>query len=312
MISSIFGKTKPINYVILLVFLVLLYGFVHFFQFSNDILEVSYGLKITTIAVLIVTIFLVNFILHRNKITGTNSFGILFYTLLIAIFPEVLMDWQGIICAFFLLLSFRRLVSLKSLKQIRSKIFDATIWILVASFFYDWALLYLIMVFVSIAQYESKNIRSWLVPLAAFFTIFVIAFCVLLLNNNLTFFKEHYQFSLEFDVIFLSKWTYSLKLGVFLLLTLLTMFFAFIQLGKSVLGRIVTLRLIALYFTLGTAITLVKTTTDTFPIIITFFATVVFLTSYIENIKKPKLKEAFLTASIILPLIGLIINVATK
>ena len=48
---------------------------------------------------------------------------------------------------------------MRSSRETKFKIFDATIWILVSSLFYDWALLYLILVYAAIYFYEPKNVR---------------------------------------------------------------------------------------------------------------------------------------------------------
>jgi hypothetical protein len=135
MISSIFRKTKPFNYVILLTFLFVFYGVVVFLLFSTPYQQNILFEQIFSLAALLFLIFLINFVVKRNKITGPNSFVILFFTLLIVLFPEVLLDNNGIFCTFFLLLAVRKLLSIKSLIKIKLKIFDASIWIAVSSFF---------------------------------------------------------------------------------------------------------------------------------------------------------------------------------
>src|SRR5690606_9238103 len=104
---------------------------------------------------LMFTIFIVDFIVKRNRLSGTNSFALMYYTLLMVVFPEVLIDSNGIFCSFFLLLSIRRIISLRSLRDVKLKLFDATLWIMVASLFYEWALLYLIVVFAGLYFYDA-------------------------------------------------------------------------------------------------------------------------------------------------------------
>ena len=55
---------------------------------------------------------------------------------------------------------------------------------MVSSLFYDWAVLYLVLVFIAIYMYEPKNFRNWLVPVAGVFAVFMIAYCVLVLANR--------------------------------------------------------------------------------------------------------------------------------
>lgn len=312
MISSIFGKTKPINFIIVFSFLFVTYWLVHFFLFDSD--YDIYGLipKVLFFAVLAFSIFLLDFIVKRNKITAPNSFAILFYALLIIVFPETLADSNAIFCSFFLLLASRRLISIRSLKNIKLKIFDATLWLMVSSLFYEWAIIYLVLVFLAIYIYEPKNFRNWMVPFAGVFTVFMIAYCVLILANKTDFFLDHFQFSFEFNVDYFSQWINSSKLLIYVLLTFFAMVFAFLKLGKAGLGQIVTMRLIGFSFLLGLILKVLTSSADAHPIMVTFFPAVIFITNYVESIKKPNIKEVVLIISIFVPFIILLTTLAIK
>lgn len=262
--------------------------------------------------VLAIGVFATDFIVKRNKITAPNSFAILFYALLILVFPESLGDKNGIFCSLFLLLATRRLISIRTLKDIKLKIFDATLWVLVASLFYEWAILYLILVFLAIYIYEPKNIRNWMVPFAGIFTVFMITYCVLVLSNNTEFLSNHYQFSFKFNVAYFSKWTNSTKLIIYVLLTFLAMLYAFLKLGKAGLGQIVTMRLIGFSFVLGIILEILNSTSNVHPIMVTFFPAAVFLTNYVESIKKANIKEVVLMVSVFIPILILLTTLVIK
>lgn len=305
MISSIFGKTKPFNYVILLTFLFVFYGVVVFLLFSIPYQQDKLFEQIFSLAALLFLIFLINFVVKRNKITETNSYAILFFTLLIVLFPEVLLDNNGILCTFFLLLAIRKLLSIKSLKKIKLKIFDASIWVVVSSLFYDWALLYMLLVFITIYLYQPKNIRNWLVPFIGFFTTAFISLGALTLLNKQAFILNHYVFSINITNDFILEWKNSLKLLLYIFGALCLFIVTFLKLSKSGQGRINTMRLIAIFFFIGLIITLLESFNEVTPILLTFFPTSVFLTIYIENIKRSKLKEAVLILTIIIPFLVL-------
>jgi len=309
MISSIFGKTKPINYIILLVFLFVFYWVVHLFIFKMSYSLETLAVQTAVLGVLLFSVFVVNFIVKRNKITGTNSFAILFYTLLFIVFPEVLMDSNAILCSFFLLLSTRRLLSIKSLREIKSKVFDATLWVAMASLFYDWALVYILLVFIAIYLYEPKNFRNWLVPFAGAFTVLMIAICFLLLTGNIEFLEKHYTFSFAWVNDYFLTWANSAKLMVYMIIISIAGILGFINMGKPGLGRIVTMRLVAISYFMGLGLTILKSSNTVFPVILTFFPAVIFLTNYIEAIKKPNIKEILLIISILLPLVILSVGV---
>ena len=303
MISSIFGKTKPIIYIIVLTFLFLFYWTVHFLLYQRAYAPEELLLQTVVLGVLLFSIFVVNFIVKRNQITGTNSFAILFYALLIVAFHVTVLDNNAILCSFFLLLAHRRLISLKSLKNIKLKILDASLWVTLASFFYDWALLYLVLVFAAIYFYEPKNIRNWLIPFLGVFTLLIILFSILLILEQPGFLASHYSFELSFDTNFFAYWGNSTKLVIYTIIILVLGFWAFLKLGKLGMGRIMTMRLIAISFTIGIVLTLLKTSDHTFPVLITFFPAAILVTKYIEVIKKVNIKEIALMVSVFVPFV---------
>jgi CHASE2 domain-containing sensor protein len=101
------------------------------------------------------------------------------------------------------------------------------------------------------------------------------------------------------------EWKNSLKLLLYILASLILFILTFLKLSKSGQGRINTMRLIAIFFFIGLMITLLESFNEVTPILITFFPTSVFLTIYIENIKRSKLKEAVLILTVIIPFIVL-------
>lgn len=301
MISSIFGKTKPINYIILLVFLFFFYWFAQFFLFVQSELSEELFNKMGFLILLMCSVFLVDFIVKRNKLTKTNSFAILFFTMLIVVFPEVLTDENAIWCNLFLLLAARRLLSIKSLKNIKVKIYDASLWITVASLFYDWAIVYIILVFIAIYLYDPKNGRNWLIPFTGFFTVAMISYAILLIVDNPSFLEKHYQFNFELNVAYFTHIGNSIKLVIYILMTAIAGLVAFVKLRSSGSGKIIAMRLMALYFIISMITVVLISADNTYPVLMTFFPAVIFFTHYIESIKKPNMKEIVLIAAVIVP-----------
>lgn len=312
MISSIFGKTKPINYIIVLTFLFVLYWLVHFFIFENAYSVGYVAFQVLILSALFFSILIIDFIVKRNKLTDINSFSILLYAMLIVVFHKVLLDSNAIFCNLFLLLATRKLISIRSLENIKLKIFDATLSVMISSLFYEWAVLYLVLVFVAIYIYEPKNTKNWLVPFAATFTFFMISFAILILANNSGYLLEHYQFSLQLNTSYFFEWSSSAKRITYLLLTLFAFVFAFIKLGSAGVGKIVTMRLLALAFFIGILIDVFTASDYGQPILFTFFPAVVFMTNYIEAIKKPTIREVVLILSIFIPFLVLITSVVLQ
>ncbi|TLP80766.1 DUF6427 family protein [Maribacter sp. ACAM166] len=309
MISSIFDKTKPVNFIILLVFLFLFYWSVQFYLFDYTFSEIELASSIAVLVTLLFSVFVVDFVVKRNKLTGSNSYAILYFTLLFVIFPESLGDSDAIFTSFFLLLAMRRLLSIKSLKNIKLKIFDAGLWICVSSIFYEWAILYLILVFVAIYIYEPKNIRNWLIILSVGICFFMILYGTLVLLDETSFLNNHYHFTVDFNSLFPIKWWSNIKLTLYALFNIGLGFWIFIHLNKAGMGKFVVMRLIGLSFIIGLVVNILVTSENTNAVIITFFPSVVYIVNYLESVKKPKFLELILILSIVVPILVFITKV---
>jgi hypothetical protein len=94
------------------------------------------GSKLGLLAVL-GSVFITNFISKKNGLSKDSAYTV-FFILLIVFFPSVLDNVNLVVANFFILLAFRRLISLQSLKASKEKIFDASFWIIVAALFQFW------------------------------------------------------------------------------------------------------------------------------------------------------------------------------
>ena len=121
--------------------------------------------------------FVVNFTVKKNNLTKNSSYTILFFLLFLLIFPSIFNNSNLLFANFFLLLAIRRLISLQTLKAPKEKIFDASMWIFIASLFHFWCILFIILVYVSIIFHVSRDFRNWLLPFVAFFATAVIFMC---------------------------------------------------------------------------------------------------------------------------------------
>ena len=185
MITSVFKKSTPINYT-LVVIAVLCFFFTYQFRQPNWTASLfTIGQKIGLLAVIGSSFFLTNFIAKKNALTKDSSYPLLFFFLMLCLFPSVWDNYNLIISNFFLLLASRRLVSLQTLKAPKEKIFDASLWIFIASLFHFWAILFILLVYISIVFHVSRDYRNWLIPFVAFFfTAIVFVFYSLLIDKT--------------------------------------------------------------------------------------------------------------------------------
>ena len=183
MITSVFRKSTPLNYS-LVVILILVFFFLFQIQepswMSSSFLVFQ---KVVLLCFILASFFLVNFVVKKNGLSKDNGYAILFHLFFLLFFPTIFNNPNIIYANFFVLLAIRRLISLQSLKSSKEKIFDASFWILIASLFQFWSILFLILVFISIIFHSSRDYRNWILPVIAFLSVGVLFLVTSLIFN---------------------------------------------------------------------------------------------------------------------------------
>jgi hypothetical protein len=172
MLTSLFRKSTPISYALVLCTALLLF-FIQYFNTSDTKIPNQLYIMIGGL-VLFFSMFTVNFIIKKNGLSRDSGFAILFFLLLVLFFPAVFTDPNLLLANCFILLAMRRLLSLTSMKATREKIFDASLWIFVAALFHFWAISFILLVFVSLFFNVSRDYRNWILPFIAFFGVAVL------------------------------------------------------------------------------------------------------------------------------------------
>jgi hypothetical protein len=231
MIASVFKKSTPLNYA-LIVFLVLFFFFIYQIQdtswMSSGVLLLKKGF---TFLVVLASIFLTSFIGKRNGLTKDSGYTAVFFFLLLLFFPSILNNLNILLANFFILLALRRLISLQSMKASKEKIFDASLWIILASLFHFWCILFLILVFISIIFHVSRDYTNWVLPFIAFFTvaIFFTFFTSIFGINTVVYLQKSTQISLAID--YFTNSTQNLALSIYVSVALFFVFSMFITLS---------------------------------------------------------------------------------
>lgn len=167
MITSLFRKSTPLNYTIVIV-AVLVFFFLY--QIGNAAPVGSMGGYVLTFSILAVhfaSLFMANFIVKKNGLSKDSAYTVLFYFAFLLFFPHVLDNLRLTVANFFVLLALRRLVSLHSLKSTKEKIFDASLWIFFATLFHFWCILFIVLVFISVLFHGARDYRNWFLPFIA-------------------------------------------------------------------------------------------------------------------------------------------------
>lgn len=183
MLTSFFGKSSPINFLLLSIFITI-FCVLKYLLVSDFIFQLEEFITFLTIIVLLVfSMLLLDFIIRKNYLNTSNTFAIFIFSCVVAMLPVT--QHLGIIIAqFFLLLALRRIFSMSSEKRMEKKILDASLWILLASYFFFWSVLLFILLYIAIVNLNKKSLRYLLIPMAGLFGMTLIAATFFLLKVN--------------------------------------------------------------------------------------------------------------------------------
>ncbi|MGK0386290.1 MAG: hypothetical protein ACI849_000899 [Patiriisocius sp.] len=184
MLTSFFGKSSPINYILLSIAIVLGY-FLNVFLSQEGLLSLgSLADHVGTILLMVFAVLLLDFIIRKNNVTKNNTFAILLFVLFVLLVPQVYKAIPLILANVFLLLSTRRMLSLKTEKNTVKKIFDATMYITLASLCYGWAILFFIVLYTAILNKTNATFKYLFIPIIGFLGITTLAITYQLLSTD--------------------------------------------------------------------------------------------------------------------------------
>nr|WP_315141830.1 DUF6427 family protein [uncultured Flavobacterium sp.] len=299
MITSVFKKSTPLNYslvVILMLVFFLIYQFQEVSWMSSGVLLLQ---KSGILLVLLASIFIANFITKKNGLSKDSSYTIFFYFLLLLFFPSVLNNVNLILANFFILLALRRLISLQSLKASKEKIFDASLWIFVATLFHFWSILFLVLVFISIIFHVSRDYRNWLLPFIAFFTIGIVflLFAAIWDVNVIEFVNRNV--STNFNIDYFTNNYQNGALSIYVSVALFFVASMFLTLSNRPQLLHTSFKKIIASFFIGVIIFLISSNKSNDLLVFTFAPIAIMATSHIEIVQQQMKREIVLAVFIV-------------
>lgn len=182
MISKFFKKATPIHFVIMS--MVLFLGFMLTKLRIHPEISFAFVLKqFALFGVCVLSLFIFDFFTSKNSLTKKNSYNLLFYGLFMVLMFQTFLNTKLLIANLFILLALRRIVSLRSKKQQKKKILDATIWISIATLLFFWSSLFFIVLFAALFLYGITDIKNWIIPFIGMLLVAVITYSILIVFN---------------------------------------------------------------------------------------------------------------------------------
>ena len=294
MITSVFKKSTIVNYSLIVVSLLVLF----FLYQTSDLLtatSVKGFPKIATLVLLLLaSFFLVNFTVKKNNLTKDSSYTILFFLLFILIFPGILSSTSLLFANFFLLLAIRRLISLQTLKSPKEKIFDASMWIFIASLFHFWCILFVLLVYISIFFHVSRDYRNWLLPFVAFFATAVIFMFAALAFDKTWITHIINQTQTNFELDYFTNNYQNIALSFFVVVALYFLLSMILSLTQKPLILQASYKKMIFGFLIGLTIFLISPEKNNTTLIFTFMPLSVMCTTNIEYSQSQMYQEIVL------------------
>jgi len=184
MLTSFFGKSSPINYLLTALVIAGAYIFV-VIPAAPEAITLRWGLEhLLDLIVLVFSILLLDFIIRKNGLTLSNNYGIFLFGCFLLCISSVFIDQNIVIANLFIMLALRRMLSLRSGKKFQKKVLDAALWIGVATFFYFWSFLLLPVLFFAILQQDNFKRKHLFIPIIGLLAVGVLATSFFILSND--------------------------------------------------------------------------------------------------------------------------------
>ncbi|WP_431157030.1 DUF6427 family protein [Winogradskyella poriferorum] len=305
MITSVFNKSKPINFIIVLAFVLVLFSISNFELFFGNLNTLFSTL--TRVLVVVFLVFLLDFIVSKNNLTQRNSYAILVFGVALGVFPEIINNINLLLANVFILFALRRILSLSSNKQVKKKLFDASFWIALATLLYFWAILFFAIIIVALIYYSQNDLRNVLIPLVGVATV-----AMLLLGYNIIFHDAYIRPSNFERFSSLDYTSYNSLENIFKLTILFTAFiWTIIYFFRSLTDKNNKLKpsyfIVAWTSIIGILIAIISPYKDGSEFVFFIAPFAIIMANYIEAISEKWFKEVFVGIFILTPIIGLIL-----
>ncbi len=157
MLTSFFGASKPINFAVIILSVVLFYSGYYILSDYYELTALSILSRFLILLLYLFSLGVLNFVVKRNTLTKRTTYIIFFFACFTMAIPQTFFNVNTVFSGLFVLLALRRIISLKTENDQKKKIFDAAFWIAIASLFFFWALLFLVVLYFAIVFYAPNE-----------------------------------------------------------------------------------------------------------------------------------------------------------
>ncbi|RTY88265.1 DUF6427 family protein [Flavobacterium sp. RSP15] len=290
MITSIFRKSTPLNFSLVVILMLVFFSIYQFQDLSWVNSFFSILNKAGLFCFVVASVFITDFVAKKNGLSKDSTYTIFFYFLLLLFSPTIFDNTNLIISNFFILLALRRLISLQSLKASKEKIFDASLWVFLAALFHFWSIIFIVLVFISIIFHVSRDYRNWMLPFIAFFIagIMFLLFATVFNLNVVDYVLKSVKINFKIDYFTTNYQNGALSIYATIALFFLVSMFATLSNRPQVVHT--SFKKIVASFFIGVLIFLISSNKSSDLLVFTFAPLAIMATSHIE-LPQLKLKQ---------------------
>lgn len=305
MLTSFFGKSNPINYLIAGIIIALGY-LLGVILYNDSLLTLNVIIEhLLFLGLSIFSMLLLDFVIRKNMLTKNNTYAILLFTCFLIAIPIIFTERGILVATILLLLAFRRILSLRSNKNTEKKILDASLWITLASFFSFWSILFFIILILAITRKQNTNIKLLFIPVVGFFGVFVLrtAFQFLLNDSFIWFYNWKPSFNFNFSAY--NQAILLIPAAVIATFIVWTVIARILRLGAIPKKEKPNAILMLFTILVCIAISFLSPQKNGSELLFIIFPLTIIITNYIENLSEFWFKEILLWLAVFLPILTL-------
>jgi hypothetical protein len=304
MLANFFEKTKPINSIVVGLVFCLFYFMSSFLSEKSAFTDGGVGLGFTFFISNFAFLLLSGVVIIGNKISNDNLFAPFFMVLMYALFPKALEYNDTIYVLLLFVLLYRRFSSLSNKTNSIGKLLDSGLFIGVMFLFFNWTILYLLLVYVALFLFREVTIRKLIIPIVGAIVpvLFYYTYC-LIIEDFSTFYSLF-----EFNFIGFDEQFYEANLFQVVTLLVLVFFSVLFKLPRMLSVSTIekqhyTITLFSLI--IGISLFNLSSNKNGSEVLYVFIPIAIIIGQFMDVITKKWLKELVFISFIILSLIKL-------
>jgi len=193
MLANFFGKSKPVNFIVLFALFIIYFSLSLFFK------ELSLN-TLKELLWFIVLFAIFNFIIAKNQLTFDNSFAFLFFVILLGFFPDTINVNNIFYANLTVLLFLRKVYSLQSSKNTLHKLFDGGLWLGISFLIEPYTVIFGILFYISIYLHQHITYQTLLTPLIAFGSVVFLFFTYCFWYDKTELFEALFNWDFSYNI----------------------------------------------------------------------------------------------------------------